>query len=98
MHRDWFSDKNLPRAVSRSRMRQWGICSEPIGFFFVVRRAARPAPSKLQSRNRERPRGSSVIALARVPQPPTHPPRDILATDKQERVSAPPLLRARPPV
>jgi hypothetical protein len=52
-------------------------------FFEAVRRvalapsrgaAARPAPSKLQSRNRERPRGSSVIALARVPPAPEHIP------------------------
>ena len=67
-------------------------------FFEAVRRgrsrspllAARPAPSELQSRNRERPRGLSVIALARVPHPPAASPQGHPRNDKQEwLVSAP---------
>jgi hypothetical protein len=76
-------------------------------FFEAVRRgrsrspllagaAARPAPSKLQSRNRERPRGSSVMALARVPHPPATSPQGHPRNDKQEwLVSAPGLHHPR---
>ncbi len=72
-----------PRTVARRRIFR-SRTAWPVALAPSRGAAARPAPSKLQSRNRERPRGSSVIALARVAQPRHIPPG--ISSQRQTRM------------